>query len=125
MGLVDYRLVPDHERSIKINPYQYPGWLRPLFPVMLSAMSDVAASGPETCATNSPARSLAPEPSRSELFIVLAVFFGTCLYLWPLRDFATFNANEGITLAAAERILHGQVPYRDFFTFVTPGSPYL
>ena len=48
-----------------------------------------------------------------------------CLYLWPLRDFVTFNANEGITLAGAERILQGQVPYRDFFTFVTPGSPYL
>jgi 4-amino-4-deoxy-L-arabinose transferase-like glycosyltransferase len=92
---------------------------------MLSAMSHVVASGRETCTTKSTGQSLAPGQSRTELFIALAIFCAACLYLWPLRDFVTFNANEGITLAGAERILQGQVPYRDFFTFVTPGSPYL
>lgn len=92
---------------------------------MLSAMSHVAASVPATGTTNSTAQSPVPGHIRTERLLALAVFFATCLYLWPLRDFVTFNANEGITLAGAERILQGQVPYRDFFSFVTPGSPYL
>ena len=92
---------------------------------MLSAMSHVAASVPATGTTNSTAQSPVPGHIRTELLLALAVFFAACLYLWPLRDFVTFNANEGITLAGAERILQGQVPYRDFFSFVTPGSPYL
>jgi len=71
-----------------------------------------------------------PAPLRSErpwseVAIALAVFACALLYLWPLRDFLSFNADEGITLASAERILRGQVPYRDFFSFVTPLSPYL
>lgn len=33
--------------------------------------------------------------------------------------------DEGIILQGAERILHGQTPYRDFFSFYTPGSYYL
>src|SRR5262249_3711640 len=32
--------------------------------------------------------------------------------------------DEGIVLQGAHRILAGQVPYRDFFTFYTPGSFY-
>jgi hypothetical protein len=53
------------------------------------------------------------------------VFAAALLYLWPLRDFLSFNADEGVTLTMAERILHGQVLYRDFFSCWTPGSPYL
>jgi hypothetical protein len=60
-----------------------------------------------------------------ELWIALLVFAFAVLYLWPLRDFVSFNADEGIVLAMAERIAHGQVAYRDFFSFVTPASPYL
>jgi len=74
---------------------------------------------------NLSASSEVPERNRVELLIALAVFASACLYLWPLRDFLSFNADEGITLVYAQRILRGQVPYRDFFTFVTPGSPYL
>ncbi len=120
----DIRLVADHEPRFKINP-QSPGWLPTRFPFMLSAMSHAAGPVPATCTANSTERSPASGHSPTELFLVLAIFCAACLYLWPLRDFVTFNANEGITLAGAERILQGQVPYRDFFTFVTPGSPYL
>ncbi len=35
------------------------------------------------------------------------------------------SGDEGMLLAGALRILHGQVPYRDFFFFVAPGSLYL
>lgn len=66
-----------------------------------------------------------PRSNWSEELIVLAVFAGAMLYLSPLRDLLTFNADEGITLESADRILKGQIPYRDFFSFVTPGSYYL
>ncbi len=65
-----------------------------------------------------------PEDDRSELLIALIVFFLTCLYLWPLRDWVWFNADEGFSLVGAERLLRGQVPYRDFFAFYTLGSFY-
>ena len=68
---------------------------------------------------------MVPERSRSELLIALAVFLAACLYLWPLRDFVSFNADEGIILSDADRILRGQVPYRDFFSLYTPGSYFL
>jgi hypothetical protein len=65
-----------------------------------------------------------PECSSSECLIVLAVFGITVLYLLPLVRFTVLNADEGITLQGAQRILHGQVLYRDFFGFYTPGSYY-
>lgn len=40
--------------------------------------------------------------------------------LWANRFFLSLD--EGIYLAGAERILHGQVPYRDFFVLTGPGS---
>jgi hypothetical protein len=35
-----------------------------------------------------------------------------------------FFGDEGIFLEGAQRIVRGQVPYRDFFTYFTPGSYY-
>jgi hypothetical protein len=97
-------------------------WLLALFIVMLSAMVPVAALKPETRRDNSVAAQTIPEQRNSELLIASAVFFCVCLYLWPLRDFVAFNADEGIVLADADRVLRGQVPYRDFFSLYTPGS---
>ena len=34
------------------------------------------------------------------------------------------NGDEGIVLQGAQRVLEGEVPYRDFFSFFTPGSYY-
>ena len=92
---------------------------------MLSAMANVVTLEPETLLTDSAASSILPEHSGTELLIALAIFLFACVYLWPLRDFTSFNADEGITLCGADRILRGQVPYRDYFSFVTPGSQYL
>lgn len=65
-----------------------------------------------------------PERSWREILIALAVFGVTVLYLLPLLRFTVLNADEGITLQGGQRILHGQVLYRDFFGFYTPGSYY-
>lgn len=44
------------------------------------------------------------------------------LYLWPFRNVLLLDRDEGIILQGAARILHGQLPYRDFFSFYVPGS---
>ena len=55
----------------------------------------------------------------------ILIFALSLIYLLPFLRFSVMDLDEGIILQAAERILHGQVPYRDFFMFYTPGSAYL
>src|SRR6204780_2928439 len=63
-------------------------------------------------------------PGRFERAAPVLVFVGAALFLW----FAFGNRlilgtnDEGIYLDAAQRILHGQKPYVDFFGVMTPGS---
>ena len=59
----------------------------------------------------------------------LAILFATAL-AQPLQfldlvylDYS--SGDEGVLLAGAMRILHGQVPYRDFFFFQAPGPLYM
>src|ERR1700728_655711 len=54
----------------------------------------------------------------------LFVFVGTALVLWwAFGNRLILGTNdEGIYLDAAERILHGQKPYVDFFGYMSPGS---
>src|SRR5216684_8220857 len=66
-----------------------------------------------------------PERSRSERHIALAIFLLSFLYLCILRRYSWIDPDEGIILQGAQRILDGQVLYRDFFSFFTPGSYYL
>jgi hypothetical protein len=62
--------------------------------------------------------------NRLERAVPLMVFFACLAYLFiPLR-FSSLEPDEGIVLQGAERVLHGQVPYLDFFSFYTPGSFY-
>lgn len=65
-----------------------------------------------------------PEKSRAEQGIALLVFALSALYLWPFRAATDLFQDEGIVLQGAQRILEGQVLYRDFFSFYTPGSFY-
>jgi 4-amino-4-deoxy-L-arabinose transferase-like glycosyltransferase len=65
-----------------------------------------------------------PEQSCSERCIVLALFLVSFLYLCIFRHLTGLEPDEGIVLQGAQRILAGQVPYRDFFSFYTPGSYY-
>jgi len=56
--------------------------------------------------------------------VPLVVFAAVILLLWPLYGNRLFlgTNDEGIYLDAAERILHGQKPYVDFFGYMSPGS---
>jgi hypothetical protein len=49
-----------------------------------------------------------------------SLLFLTLFYRFPISD-----ADEGIIAVGAERILRGQVPYRDFFSELGPASFYL
>jgi 4-amino-4-deoxy-L-arabinose transferase-like glycosyltransferase len=64
------------------------------------------------------------EQSRPDLYLAGALFLISFLYLCIFRRFTTMEPDEGIVLQGAQRILSGQVPYRDFFSFYTPGSYY-
>jgi hypothetical protein len=66
-----------------------------------------------------------PERSRSERYIALSIFLLSFLYLCIFRRATWIDLDEGIILQGAQRILDGQVLYRDFFSFFTPGSYYL
>jgi 4-amino-4-deoxy-L-arabinose transferase-like glycosyltransferase len=65
-----------------------------------------------------------PEQSPSELLLVLALFLLSLFYLCLFRRYTAMEPDEGILLQGAQRILAAQVPYRDFFSFYTPGSYY-
>src|SRR5438552_12919039 len=72
-------------------------------------------------ATNAPTLA---EPEIERATAVL-VFVGCLAYLYLFRHFSSLEPDEGIVLQGATRILSGQVLYRDFFSFYTPGSFYL
>jgi 4-amino-4-deoxy-L-arabinose transferase-like glycosyltransferase len=61
----------------------------------------------------------------SEAWIAAAVFLLATGYLLLFRRYTTIEPDEGIVLQGAQRILRGEVLYRDFFSFLTPGSFYL
>lgn len=65
-----------------------------------------------------------PERSTRDCSIAFLVFVLSVLYLWPFRAVTELFQDEGIGLQGAQRILEGQVLYRDFFSFYTPGSFY-
>src|SRR5215475_10976047 len=68
---------------------------------------------------------LIPESQSKERWIALLIFLLTASYLFLFRRFSTMDPDEGIILQGAQRILRGEVLYRDFFSFFTPGSYYL
>jgi 4-amino-4-deoxy-L-arabinose transferase-like glycosyltransferase len=60
-----------------------------------------------------------------ESLLPTLIFGISLLYLCLFRHYSAMDPDEGIVLQGAERILRGEVPYRDFFSFYTPGSFYL
>jgi hypothetical protein len=65
-----------------------------------------------------------PTHSWKEFGVALIIFTASCLYLLLFRRYTSIEPDEGIILQGAQRILGGQVLYRDFFSFLTPGSYY-
>jgi len=65
-----------------------------------------------------------PENSGMDWCISLLVFFFAIVYLRLFYNYTLLNGDEGIVLQGAQRVLEGEVPYRDFFSFFTPGSYY-
>src|SRR2546430_8083144 len=57
--------------------------------------------------------------------IPLLIFLVSLFYLSLFRRYSVIDPDEGVVLQGAERILRGEVPYRDFFMFYTPGSMYI
>jgi len=64
------------------------------------------------------------EQFRRERYLAIVLFVLAFFYLCLFRRFTTMEPDEGILLQGAQRILAGQVLYRDFFSFYTPGSYY-
>lgn len=60
-----------------------------------------------------------------DLLVTAFVFVCSGAYLLLFCNYTNLNGDEGIILQGAQRILNGQVLYRDFFSFYTPGSYYL
>jgi hypothetical protein len=58
---------------------------------------------------------------------ILLVFLSVCLYLGWISAARVFlgDNDEGIYMEAALRVLHGQMPYKDFFSLSGPGSFFL
>jgi len=65
---------------------------------------------------------LIPEKIAVERWIAAGLFVLSCAYLLAFRRYVTMDPDEGIVLQGAERILNGEILYRDFFSFFTPGS---
>ena len=73
---------------------------------------------------SAPTRSRLPEQTAIDLGLALAIFLLAVGYLWLFRRYTFIEPDEGIILQGAQRILRGEVLYRDFFSFFTPGSYY-
>src|SRR5215472_6310093 len=83
--------------------------------------------------THRAARGEAPGPQfaldavdqSSRRTIASLIFLASFAYLCFFRRYTAMEPDEGIVLQGAQRILQGQVLYRDLFSFITPGSYYL
>jgi hypothetical protein len=89
-----------------------------------STSGQIVTSGGGNDSLSRPPETSAKERSIKDQWIVLLLFLSSCLYLALFRNYTVFNADEGVILQGAERVLAGQVLYRDFFSFYTPGSFY-
>jgi hypothetical protein len=62
-----------------------------------------------------------PESSLGEVYIAVSVFVASFAYLCIFRRFTAIEPDEGIILQGAQRILHGDVLYGDFFRSIRRG----
>src|SRR5438477_12138360 len=73
-----------------------------------------------------PLQSRRPEVSLIDWLLGGAVALFAIAWVWPFFSYCFLGGqDEGIILQGSARILRGEIPYRDFFSFYTPGSYYL
>src|SRR5438552_1539090 len=73
-----------------------------------------------------PLQSPRPEASLIDWLLGGAVALFAIAWVWPFFSYCFLGGqDEGIILQGSARILQGEIPYRDFFSFYTPGSYYL
>jgi 4-amino-4-deoxy-L-arabinose transferase-like glycosyltransferase len=65
-----------------------------------------------------------PQTDGHDRYYAIAIFLITIAYLYLFRRYTSIEPDEGILLQGAQHILRGEVLYRDFFSFFTPGSYY-
>src|SRR5579872_415727 len=87
--------------------------------------ADSETASPANPTAYAPERPIVPERISADQKITLLLFAFSVAYLWIFRRYTFMEPDEGIVLQGAQRILRGQVLYRDFFSFFTPGSYYL
>ncbi|HET7771546.1 MAG TPA: hypothetical protein VFN74_22430, partial [Chloroflexota bacterium] len=63
-----------------------------------------------------------PERVRAEPAMYAILLGASTLHLLRIHNRGFNLLDEGFVLHVAERVLQGQVPYRDFFTQLTPGA---
>lgn len=75
----------------------------------------------------SPLASLKDEkPLRAkDLLIAVIMFAVSAVYLLAIYDKEIPNLDEGFILTISDRVLMGDMPYKDFFLLMTPGAIYL
>ncbi len=66
-----------------------------------------------------------PERSLQDLALACAMAFIGMLCVLPYFSYSSLGNDEGVTFQGAMRILRGELPYRDFFSFYTPGTFYI
>src|SRR5690349_19665203 len=69
-----------------------------------------------------PRKLVRPELNRTDQGTAVVIFALTLAYLWIFRRYTSMEPDEGIVLEGAQRILRGELLYRDFFSYFTPGS---
>ena len=89
----------------------------------MSTNVDEVSEAPQISST--PTGVFGLRPPSGEKAAAAVLFFLSLAYLCIFRRHCSLEPDEGIVLQGAERILHGEIPYHDFFMFYTPGSFYL
>jgi hypothetical protein len=88
-------------------------------------MTLIAQRDPVSIAAVNGAGASVGSSSDRDRLVPLLLFLASFAYLAVFRHYSSLEPDEGIVLQGAERILRGEIPYRDFFSFYTPGSYYL
>lgn len=65
-----------------------------------------------------------PEKHPRDWLTAFLILCFSALHFSFFYSYTLMNGDEGIILQGAQRILQGEVLYRDFFAFITPGSYY-